>query len=72
MYTVKKFKAGEIFETETGMQYGEFSYTACYGVINDSGKVIVRKGYFGKVKTHFYSTKKRAQGTCDAFNGIIK
>ena len=64
MYTVKRFKAGEAVTTEDGARLGEFSQTACYAILNDSGLCVIRDK-----RSLFFSSKKRAESLCRMMNG---
>ena len=69
MYIVKRFKPTDVFRDEEGFEFGGYpSGSTVYAVINEYGKVLRRKDYFGNWQTHFYSSKKRAQGIADVFN----
>ena len=73
MYTVKRFKPMDVFYTEDGTEYGGYETgSTVYAVVNEDGKVLYRQDYFGIWKTHFYSSKRRAQKVADIFNKVVK
>lgn len=69
MYTVKRFKANEIFESQDGHIWNDCSHSQCYVILDDNGKCVVTKALLTKKTVwHFYSRKKDAIRMCEIFN----